>query len=457
MIKSGDHIIRYDLDFNIFKTKKLRNPPEVAKFAAEVQEDEKAAKVSFLSFFVTPEALEEQLLGIVAAEERQDLANMENQMVVSSPSISKKLVDIEENILFILSNSQGNIVDEEQPTDMLPQSKITSNIIAAKFQEYEKAQNEEIYRPVAIRASLLFFCMSDLASVDPMCQYSLGWFIALFVRGIREAPQAKDIKERGENSNEYSPYANVCQSLFEKHKLIFSLLLCVRMMKQNGKILEWRFLLIKPTSSEVMTPNPASEWLTEESWAEILNLSKLPNFQGFDTHFTDNILHYKNIFDDHTHEFNLASPWNDKLETFQKILVLRCLRPDKLVMGFPNFGMDMGDWLKLGEEMFIKKFGKVPLGKGQETTAERLLIQGSPLKTEVFPPLNLNVETAHSPCEPRHTTAFDWTDIELVNEYTKLEDELFDQGEEDTVSQRRVVLKNFFFSLEKYLLDKRFL
>ncbi|GMH37877.1 hypothetical protein BSKO_05761 [Bryopsis sp. KO-2023] len=228
MIKTGNHIIQYDLDFKLSKTTKLKNPPEVA------------VKVSFLNFFVTPEALEEQLLGIVAAEERQDLANMENQMVVSSPSISKKLRDIEENILFVLSNSQGNIVDKEQPTDMLSQSKITSNIIAAKFQGAEKAQKEELNRPVSIRASLSFFCMSDLASVDPMCRYSLGWLIALFVRGIREARRAKYIKERGENSNEHSPHANVCQSLFEKHKLIFSLLLCVSMMKKNDKLLDAR-------------------------------------------------------------------------------------------------------------------------------------------------------------------------------------------------------------------------
>jgi len=34
----------------------------------------------------------------------------------------------------------------------------------------------------AVRASLLFFCISDLAMVDPMYQYSLTWFISLFVR-----------------------------------------------------------------------------------------------------------------------------------------------------------------------------------------------------------------------------------------------------------------------------------
>ncbi len=39
------------------------------------------------------------------------------------------------------------------------------------------------YRPVAFRASLLYFAISDLASVDPMYQYSLPWFSALVSRG----------------------------------------------------------------------------------------------------------------------------------------------------------------------------------------------------------------------------------------------------------------------------------
>ncbi len=48
--------------------------------------------------------------------------------------------------------------------------------------EREIDATRELYRPVALRASLLFFAISDLAAVDPMYQYSLGWFISLFVR-----------------------------------------------------------------------------------------------------------------------------------------------------------------------------------------------------------------------------------------------------------------------------------
>lgn len=46
------------------------------------------------------------------------------------------------------------------------------------------------YVPVAIRAQILFFCVSDLSSVDPMYQYSLEWFLGNFMAGIDNSERA---------------------------------------------------------------------------------------------------------------------------------------------------------------------------------------------------------------------------------------------------------------------------
>lgn len=46
------------------------------------------------------------------------------------------------------------------------------------------------YVPVAVRTQILFFCVSDLSNVDPMYQYSLEWFLNIFLAGIGNSEQA---------------------------------------------------------------------------------------------------------------------------------------------------------------------------------------------------------------------------------------------------------------------------
>jgi hypothetical protein len=38
--------------------------------------------------------------------------------------------------------------------------------------------------PYAVRGSLLFFCVSELRIIEPMYQYSLSWFVNLFVQSM---------------------------------------------------------------------------------------------------------------------------------------------------------------------------------------------------------------------------------------------------------------------------------
>jgi len=66
------------------------------------------------------------------------------------------------------------------------------------FQETEKKiDNARLgYKPISIHSAILFFCITDLANIDPMYQYSLTWYVHLFINAIDNAEEASDLTKR---------------------------------------------------------------------------------------------------------------------------------------------------------------------------------------------------------------------------------------------------------------------
>ncbi|XP_064624417.1 dynein axonemal heavy chain 3-like [Lineus longissimus] len=340
-IRLGDNVIEYSQDFKLYITTRLRNPhylPEIA------------VKVCLLNFMITPQGLEDQLLGIVAAKEKPELEEKKNELIVESAHNKKQLKEIEDKILEVLSSSQGNILEDETAIKVLSNSKTLSEDISAKQEiaaqtELEIDETRIGYLPVAKHSSILFFCISELANIEPMYQYSLNWFINLYVQSIINSPQSSELEERIQNLNDHftnSIYRNVCRSLFEKDKLLFSSILCVGILKGEGKIDDemWRFLLTGGVALDNPHPNPAPEWLQEKSWSEIVRASSLNNLRGLKEHVQENPQKWKEMYDSATpHEFTYPNPF-DAVSGLDRLVVLRCLRPDKVVPAMADFIVD---------------------------------------------------------------------------------------------------------------------
>ncbi|EPY81024.1 hypothetical protein CB1_000762017 [Camelus ferus] len=181
-IRLGEVIIEYSFDFKFYITTKLRNPHYMPELAT---------KLSLLNFMITPEGLEDQLLGIVVAKERPELEEERNALILQSAANKKQLKDIEKKILETLSSSEGNILEDESAIKVLDSAKLMSNEITKKQQIAEKtelkiAESREGYRPIAKHSSVLFFSIADLANIDPMYQYSLTWFVNLYISSIHD-------------------------------------------------------------------------------------------------------------------------------------------------------------------------------------------------------------------------------------------------------------------------------
>ena len=121
MIKLGDSVIPYNDSFKFFITTKLPNPhypPEVA------------VKVSLLNFTITPKGLEDQMLGVFVVTEMPEMEERKNALTLNNARMKKELQEIENKILYLLSHSQGNILDDENLIETLAQSKVCIGCVA---------------------------------------------------------------------------------------------------------------------------------------------------------------------------------------------------------------------------------------------------------------------------------------------------------------------------------------
>ncbi|CAG0920877.1 unnamed protein product [Notodromas monacha] len=336
-IKLGEQLIEFNPEFRLYMTTRMRNP----HFVPEI-----SVKVTVLNFMLTSVGLEDQLLGIVAARERPQLETRKNQLIVEGAENKRKLKELEDRILEVLA-AEGNILDDETGIQVLSSSKLLSEeikkkelVIAATENEIDSTRNQ--YKPVATHSSRLFFCISELANIDPMYQYSLAWFVRLYEQAIVGSTKSEDIQERVTFLNDhftYSVYKNVCRSLFEKDKLLFAFLLCISVQREKGALHEdlLQFLFAGSVALENPYSNPGCGWLNERAWSDIVQASAHKELHGLRESFDRHTEGWKRVYD--ALEPNTV-PFPGVFSTanaMQKLVILKCLRPDKLIPAVQDF------------------------------------------------------------------------------------------------------------------------
>lgn len=337
-IKFGDALIEYNNDFRFYITTCMRNPHYLP---------ETAVMVTLLNFMITEQGLREQLLATVVIQERPDLQQKKESLIVESARNRNALYSAETKILQVLSSSEQNILEDENAINILTSSKALSEEIQAKqvlaaSTEIEIDTARQAYIPVAKHSAVLFFCITELSSIEPMYQYSLSWFLNLFVTSIIKSPKADVLEERLKYLNAFftkSIYENVCRSLFEKDKCVFSFSLCIGILTARGEMDQTllSFFLTGGVGLDNPHVNPAPDWLTEKSWNEIVRAESLDALQNLHESVAENIQEWKAFYDQSNPEDETFPEPFAAVSGFVALILLKTIRPDKIVHAVKKF------------------------------------------------------------------------------------------------------------------------
>lgn len=367
-------------NFKLILHTKLSNP----HYPPEIQ-----AETTLINFTVTEDGLEDQLLALIVKMERPKLAARKEEVIQQQNECKIKLRELEEGILEAL-NTSGDLLENKDLIGGLENSKVVSEQVNIAMTEAKKAEVEIIdssnfYRPAAIRGSLVFFLMNELYKLHSFYLYSLESYIFVIQRAVNEVAkkwraklkqeeeagkteeEKKEMEKKEEDTkieeempdnvrlqrvNDLTQHITefsfffVRRGLFERHKLIFSTLLTFRILIKDVKIkpVELKYLIEGKKDKEIseLYAN-TKEYLNSNQCSSAKALEQLDAFAKLTESLVNpgEINYWKKWLKEEKAETGEIPKSMSHLNSFQKLILIRALRPDRIVSAIGNYVIEM--------------------------------------------------------------------------------------------------------------------
>ncbi|XP_061673976.1 dynein axonemal heavy chain 10-like [Syngnathoides biaculeatus] len=415
VVMLGDKEVDFDPNFRLYLNTKLGNP----KFSPSV-----FGKAMVINYTVTLKGLEDQLLSVIMGFEKKELEEQREFLIQETSDNKKLLKNLGDTLLRELATSTGNMLDNTELVYTLEETKSKSSEV---FEKLKLAVTTSVdidvlrngYRPAAKRGAILFFALTEMALVNSMYQYSLASYLEVFDFSLRKSPPNAALPKRLTNimnSLTYNVYNYGCTGLFEKHKLLYSFNMTIKIEQAEDRVPqeELEFFIKGNLSLEKSSRQKTCNWLPDSGWEDIVKLSELfpGQFDSLPDDVSRNSLEWQSWYDlDAPEQSPLPMRYDEKLTDFQKLLLLRCFRVDRVYRAITDYvtitmgeryvqppvisfdsiyeqsthfspiifilspGSDpAADLIKLAERTgFGSKFKSLAMGQGQEKIALHLL------------------------------------------------------------------------------------
>lgn len=334
-LKLNDQEIPFNPDFRLFLTTKLQNPHYLP---------ETTIKVNLINCMVTEIGLESQLLIEIVLNECPKLEEQRDSLIRQISDDKKQLLDIQNRILRLINEVQGNLLDDEELINTLDASKLTSEAINTRMKDSEVTNENinkarEIYKVLASQGAMIYFIVSSLVNINFMYQFSLEYFIAFFTKKMSEDEENKaNVEKRVANLKTrltFDIFKDVSRALFSKHKPFFAFILAVRTTLSNNQCSsrQWAFFSVPEDVDLKGDDQNSPDFMKERLWTNLCALSTInPKIVELKKHLKDGLKELKIILaksDITITDFNfIQSKYG--ISDFDTMLVLKTLREEKL-------------------------------------------------------------------------------------------------------------------------------
>ncbi|XP_055377517.1 dynein axonemal heavy chain 5 [Condylostylus longicornis] len=320
--------------FMLYITTKLPNPA----FSPEI-----SAKTSVIDFTVTMRGLEDQLLGRVILMEKADLEAERVALFETVMQNQRNIKELEENLLYRLSSSQGSLVDDEALIKVLQTTKSTAEEVSQKLivsavTEKKIMKAREEFRAIAARGSILYFLIVEMSNVNIMYQNSLKQFLVIFNNSITKSAKSAITEERIQIILRYLTFEVWLfenRSLYERHKQLFTLLLGIKIDYHKGIISHEEFMsFIKGGASldlNAVRPKPF-RWVLDITWLNLVEISSLQIFNDLLEVIEANEKDWRTWYEaDKPEAEEIPCGYQTSLDSFRKLLLIRSWSPDRTI------------------------------------------------------------------------------------------------------------------------------
>lgn len=323
LVRLGRQDIDFSPNFKLF----LASKNSTTHYAPDI-----CSRVTLVNFSVTQSGLQSQSLAKVLKSERPDIDEQRSDFLKAQGEFDVHLRRLQRQLLTVISESEGNLLDNDTVVQKLEKVKTEAAAISAKTAEAHGVMSQihtitQQYELVARSCTIIYAILSQMSRINRLYQFTLPYFVTVFegvLASFRSNTIVTDQKERIDaivRALFIATYRQISLSLFACDRLIMALLFIKAVSRELD--IELLNVLLEPMDANMFNK---VEYLVDRA-------GELSAFGSADMEEADwsELLQHDNA-DEHMSPCVRAASDGINGE-LRALLVLKILRPDRLIPG----------------------------------------------------------------------------------------------------------------------------